>query len=164
MRKVKAPSLHGFPIEFFQEFWDIIKIDLLAVVQESQENKQMLRALNSTFLALIPKGEGVDRISQFCPISLCNVIYKIISKLIADRLKKWLPMLISEEQSGFVPGCQILDGVVVATKAIHSMSNSKENAMFIKLDMAKVMTEFVGHSSRRFWQLLVLRNNGFVGL
>ncbi len=48
----------------------------------------MLRALNSTFLALIPKGEGVDRISQFRPISLCNVIYKIIFKLIVDRLKK----------------------------------------------------------------------------
>ena len=95
MKKGKAPGPDGFPIEFFQEFWDIIKLDLLAVAQESQKNKQMLRALNSTFLALIPKGEGADQLSQFRPISLCNVIYKIISKLIANRLKKWLPMLIS---------------------------------------------------------------------
>jgi len=93
--------------------------------------------VNSTFLALIPKGEGVDQISQFFPISLCNVIYKIISKLIIDRLKKWLPMLISEEQSGFMVGHQILDGVVVAIETIHSMSKSKEKAMLIKLDMAK---------------------------
>ena len=86
MKKGKAPGPDGFPIEFFQEFWDIIKLDLLTVVQESQKNKQMLRALNSTFLALIPKGDGADRLSQFFPISLCNVTYKIISKLIAERL------------------------------------------------------------------------------
>ena len=98
----------------------------------------MLRALNSTFLALIPKGDGADRLSQFFPISLCNVTYKIISKLIAERLKKWLTFLISEEKTGFMEGHQILDGVVVATETIHSMANSKDKAMFIKLDMAKV--------------------------
>ena len=57
--------------------------------------------------------------------------------MIAERLKKWLTLLISEEQSGFVEGRQILDGVVVATETIHSMANSKDKAMFIKLDMAK---------------------------
>lgn len=137
MKKGKAPGPDGFPIEFFQEFADIIKLDLLAVVQESQSNKQMLRALNSTFLALIPKCEGADRLTQFQPISLCNVIYKIISKLMADRLKKWLSVLISEEQGSFVEGRQILDGVVIATETIHSMATSKGKAMFIKLDMAK---------------------------
>ena len=137
MKKGKAPGPDGFPIEFFQEFWEIIKFDLLAVVHESQQNKQMLRALNATFLALIPKMEGADRLSQFRPISLCNVIYKIISKLMADRLKKGLADLISEEQSGFVAGRQILDGIVIATEVIHSMAKSKEKAMFIKLDMAK---------------------------
>ena len=65
MKKGKASSPDGFPIEFFQEFWDIIKSDLLAMVHESQHNKQMLRALNATFLALIPKNEGADRLSQF---------------------------------------------------------------------------------------------------
>ena len=86
MKKGKAPGPNGFPIEFFQEFWDIIKLDLLTVVQESQKNKQILQAPNSTFLALSPKGDGADWLSQFCPISLCNVTYKIISKLIAERL------------------------------------------------------------------------------
>lgn len=72
----------------------------------------MLRDLNSTYLTLIPKCEGADKLTQFRPISLCNVIYKIISKLIVDRLKKWLTVLISKEQSGFVAGRKILDGVV----------------------------------------------------
>jgi hypothetical protein len=65
------------------------------------------------------------------------VVYKIISKLLAERLKKWLKVLISEEQSGFVAGRQILDGVVIAMETIHSMANCHKKAMFIKLDMAK---------------------------
>lgn len=84
MKKGKAPSPDGFPIEFFQEFWEIIKYDLLDVVQESHRNKQMLKSMNSTFLALIPKKEGANSLDQYRPIPLCNVVYKIITKLIAE--------------------------------------------------------------------------------
>lgn len=116
----------------------------------------MLQALNVTFIALIPKCHGADQLGQFCPISLCNVIYKIISKLIADRLKKCLGDVISKEQSGFVEGCQILDGVVIAMETIHSKETSKEKAMFIKLDMAKAY-------NRVWWSFLqkILRAFGF---
>ncbi|XP_059077196.1 uncharacterized protein LOC131876295 [Cryptomeria japonica] len=137
MKKGKAPGPDGFPIEFFQEFWEIIKFDLLEVIQESHRNKQMLKSMNSTFLALIPKMEGANRLAQFRPIALCNVVYKIITKLIAERLKPLLGSLISAEQGGFVEGRQILDGIMIAMEAIHSMANSKEKAMFIKLDMSK---------------------------
>ena len=65
------------------------------------------------------------------------MVYKIITKLIAERLKPLLSTLISLEQGGFVEARQILDGVGVAMEAIHSMANSKERAMFMKLDMAK---------------------------
>lgn len=116
----------------------------------------MLRALNATFITLIPKCDGADRLGQFRPISLCNVIYKIISKLIAKRLKKCLGAVISKEQSEFVEGRQILDGVVIATETIHSMASSKEKAMFIKLDMAKAY-------DRVRWSFLqkILRAFGF---
>ena len=97
----------------------------------------MLMSLNATFLALIPKIDGANRLDQFRPIALCNVTYKIITKLIAERLKPFLANLISEEQGGFVGGRQILDGVVIASEAIHSMATSKEKAMFIKLDLDK---------------------------
>ena len=102
MKKGKAPGPDGFPIEFFQEFWEIIKFDLLEVVQESYQNKQMLKSLNATFLALIPKVDGANRLDQFRPIALCNVTYKIITKLIAERLKPFLATLIFEELGGFV--------------------------------------------------------------
>ncbi|XP_057836070.2 uncharacterized protein LOC131046358 [Cryptomeria japonica] len=114
-----------------------VEEDLLEVVCESLHSKQMLRALNATFLVLIPKKEGADKLDLFRPIALCNVAYKIITKLMAERLKSCLPMIISEEQGGFVAGRQILDGVVVASEAIHSMATSQERSMFIKLDMAK---------------------------
>lgn len=107
------------------------------MVRESHANEQMLKAFNSTFLALIPKKEGANSFDSFRPIALCNVAFKIITKLIAERLKTFLASLISMEQGGFVKGRQIVDGIVVAIEVVHSMASSKEKAMFIKLDMSK---------------------------
>ena len=106
------------------------------MVQESLQNKKMLHALNYTLLTLIPK-KGANNLESFRPISLCNVVYKIITKLIADRLKICLLVVISEEQGGFVAGKKILDGILIASKIIHSMHISNKRAMLIKLDMAK---------------------------
>ena len=149
MKKGKALGSNNFPIVFFQEFWEIIKFNLLEVVQESHQNKQILKSLNATFLALIPKIGRANSLDQFRPIALCNVTYKIITKLIAKRIKPFLAILISEEQGGFVGGRQIVDGVVIASKAIHSMATFEEKAMFIKLDLEKsydqVSWEFLGH-------------------
>ena len=126
MNKGRALGLDGFPMEFFQEFWEIINMDLLEVVKESLQNKKMLHALNCTLLTLIPKKEGVDNLDSFHPIALCNVVYKIITKLIANRLKICLPVVISEEQGGFVAGKKILDGIVIASEVIHSMHTSNK--------------------------------------
>lgn len=97
MKKSKAPDPDGFPIEFFQEFWEIIVFHLLEVVQESHKNKQMLMSFNSTFLAFIPKKEGADGVDQFRPIASCNVVYKVMTKLITERLKPLLGSLIYTE-------------------------------------------------------------------
>ena len=73
-------------------------------MEESRCNRGVLKAFNATFLSLIPKGEEADTPGKFRPISLCNAIYKIISKVIANRLKPLLPNMIIPEQSGFVEG------------------------------------------------------------
>lgn len=149
MNKGKAHGSDGFPVEFFQEFWDIVNLDFLDVAWESFHSKKMIRALNSTFLVIIPKKEGANQLKFFRPIALHNVVYKIITKLITERLKVCLPSIISEEQGGFVASRQILDGVVVASKVIHSMVTSKEKLMFIKLDMAKAYDGIKWHFLHR---------------
>ena len=75
----------GFTVNFFHHFWEMIKIDVWSIVEQSRLSSRILLSLNATFLTLIPKSEGVDTPDKFRPISLCNVIYKIITKVIATN-------------------------------------------------------------------------------
>lgn len=93
--------------------------------------------MNTTFIALIPKEKNPASLDRFRPILLCNVCYKIISKLMANRLKGLLPKLVSEEQGGFVQGKQIMDNIVLVQEVLHSTQVRKGSLMIIKLDMAK---------------------------
>ena len=80
MAQGEAPRMDGFTTNFFHFFWDMIKEEVWEIVEESRCKQGVLKAFNATFLSLILKGEGVDSLGKFRPISLCNVIYKIISK------------------------------------------------------------------------------------
>ena len=100
----------------------------------------MLRKINYTHIALVPKIKNPECITNFRPISLCNVIYKVVSKILANRLKRVLPNVISESQSAFVPRRLIIDNVLVAFELMHSMSQKrkgKTSQMTLKLDMSK---------------------------
>lgn len=91
--------------------------------------------LNSTFLALIPKNKNPIR-----PISLCNVLYKIISKVLANRLKLILPNIIFSTQSAFIQGRLITDNVLAAYETLHTMHSrmrGKQGYMAVKIDMSK---------------------------
>lgn len=90
-----------------------------------------------TFLTLIPKEQGADTLDKFQPIFLCNVILKIITNVLANRLKPLLPNLISPKQTGFVEACQILDGIIMAHEMIHSLKQTKTLGMLLKVDLAK---------------------------
>ena len=78
MKQGIAPGPDGFTINFFVQFWDLVKKDVHQIVEASREGGGILKAFNATFLTLIPKTEGVDDPSLFRPISLCNVIYKLV--------------------------------------------------------------------------------------
>ena len=114
-------------------------------MEESRNKRGVLKAFNVTFLTLIPKEEGVESSDKFRPIALCNVIYKIISKVIANRLKPLLPKLIRPEQSRFVEGRQILDGVILVHEVLHSLKIMRQPGMMIKLDIAKAYDKLNWH-------------------
>ena len=84
MEKEKSPSPNGFTIDFFYSYWDLVKQELWEVIKESRRTRRVLKAFNVTFLTLIPKEQGADSPGKFRPISLCNVVLKIITKVMAN--------------------------------------------------------------------------------
>eukprot|EP00253_Pinus_taeda_P031168 PITA_31168 len=133
----KAPGPDGFTIEFFKACWHIIKADPFKLIKNFHKTKRVLSAINATFLTLIPKSDHADSPDKFRPIALCNVIYKILSKLMANGLKPILPSIISQEQSGYVEGRQITDSIILSQEVLHSIKTQKIPGMIIQLDLSK---------------------------
>eukprot|EP00253_Pinus_taeda_P025043 PITA_25043 len=135
MEPDKAPGPDGFSIHFYRICWELIKSDLLRMVQDFMRKAKVGGGMNSTFLALIPKEANPSLFDRYRPISLCNSSYKIVAKLLANRMKPLLQKLISPTQGGFVKGRHILDNVIQVQEALHSSQLRKEQGMLIKLDM-----------------------------
>lgn len=109
-----------------------MKEEVSQVVEKSRVSRWMLPSLNATFITLIPKEENNQTLDKFRPIVLCNVLYKIISKVIVTHLKSLLPLLISPEQSGYVEGRQITNGIILTHEIIHSLNQTKKVGMLLK--------------------------------
>jgi hypothetical protein len=99
MAPLKYPGPDGFPADFYQKNWDTVGGDVCKAVLEFLNGGQFDAGLNTTNIVLIPKVNSPSNPFDFRPISLCNVLYKIISKVLANRLKVILPNIISLEQS-----------------------------------------------------------------
>ena len=122
MHPTKAPRPDDMPPIFYQKYWDVVGPKLIDYVLDILNSGRMPRSLNETYICLIPKVKCPQNVTNFRPISLCNVIYKTVSKVLANRLKKILPEVISEEQSAFVLGRQITDNVLVAFEIMHRIN------------------------------------------
>eukprot|EP00253_Pinus_taeda_P022984 PITA_22984 len=142
----KAPGPDGFTSDFFHHFWDLIQIEVWQLVEESRALRWMYPRLNATFLALIPKIEEANTPDKYRPIALCNIIYKIVSKVIATRLKPLLPLIISPEKSGYVEGHQISDGIILTHKIIHSLKQTKKPGLGRIIKSANVSRRLKGLS------------------
>ena len=110
--------------------------EIVEVVSSFFRKGYILKEINHIF-ALIPKGSNAASVSQFKPISLCNVLYKIISKLLANRIKKVLHKLISPWQMAFVLGRKIQENTFLAQEIIHEVKKKREKTgwMGLKIDM-----------------------------
>eukprot|EP00253_Pinus_taeda_P017122 PITA_17122 len=136
MEPDKAPGPDGFTIHFYRICWEIIKVNLFRMIRGVLRKAKVDGGTKSTFLALIPKETNPRSFDRYRPISLCNSSYKIVAKLLANRIKPLLQKLISPAQGGFVKGRQILDNVIQIQEALHSSHARKEQGMIIKLDMS----------------------------
>ena len=107
MEEDRAPGPDGHNVNFIKICWNIIKRDLFKMIKKSRSCSKIGGSTNSAFLALIPKEKEAKSFDKFWPISLCKIGYKIISNIMASKLKHILPYLILENQGGFVKGKKI---------------------------------------------------------
>lgn len=135
----KAPGPDGLQAGFYQKTWQITGGKLIEHVKEFLNNGQISEGLNDTLVTLIPKVSHPEMVTQFRPISLCNAAYKLITKVLANKLKTVLPSLIGQEQSSFVPGRQIVENIIVYQEVLHSMRKKKGRTgiMMFKIDLEK---------------------------
>jgi len=110
----------------------------------------MFPGVNATFIALVPKVDQPSTPDKYRLIALCNIIYKIVSKIIASRLNLLLPLIISPKQSRYVEGRQITDGIILTHEIIHSLKISKKAGMLLKLDLSKAFDSLAGSILKRF--------------
>ncbi|KAA3479525.1 reverse transcriptase [Gossypium australe] len=140
IRPTKASELDDFPTIFFQKFWHIVGREVNNFCLEVLNKGKSLKPLNHTNIMLLPKTVHPKDLTNFRPISLCTVFYKIISKSIANRLQKVLDHCIDSAQSAFVTGQLISDNVLLAYEILHTLKNKKvgkKSLMALKIDMSK---------------------------
>ena len=135
----KTPGPDGFGAGFFKHYWDLINEDLYQCILEFFRNGRMLRQINHTFIALIPKIENPSQTHHFWPISLCSTMHKTIAKILVNRLRPLLSKIISPVQSAFVPGRSIHYNILMTHEIMHKFKILKGNTAWVglKLDMEK---------------------------
>lgn len=136
---LKALGLDGMSAIFYQHYWAAVQFELRAIVGHFFITELMLIQLNHSFIVLLPKVEHPSCIEQYRPISLCNVAYKAISKILATRLKAVIGKLISPYQAAFVPGQVIQENIILGQELLQTMKakRRRKGLLALKLDMAK---------------------------
>ncbi|KAK9983152.1 hypothetical protein SO802_032677 [Lithocarpus litseifolius] len=127
MKPFKAPGPDGLHAGFFQRFWMVVGNSVKFEVKRMFRTKKIPQHFNKTLIALIPKQTGPETINHFRPISLCNTIYKIVTKILVQRMKHLMPTLISPSQTAFISGRRGTDNVIVAQELVYTLGE-KERA------------------------------------
>ncbi|KAH9688162.1 reverse transcriptase domain-containing protein [Citrus sinensis] len=140
MCPTKAPGPDGLPAAFFQKHWKSVRNGVISTCLNVLNEQGNPSTLNHTFIALIPKIANPRKVSDYRPISLCNVIYRVVAKAIANRMKPILSHIISHMQSAFIPNRLITDNVIIGYECLHKIRHSKvrkNGLVALKLDISK---------------------------
>lgn len=158
MENYESPGPDSMIVTFYKKYWDIVGMTVVAEVQKFFNLGHINPVHNHTFLALISKMQGVAKGEQFWSIVLCNVFFKIVTKILAGRLRPVLMDIIHPNQSAFIPQRSISDNIIINHEVMHYMNGKKGKSGFmaIKIDLPKAY-------DRVEWGTLnvIMRNMGF---
>nr|GEZ50427.1 protein kinase-like domain, beta-lactamase/transpeptidase-like protein [Tanacetum cinerariifolium] len=133
----KAPGPNGFNFKFIKIAWDIIKSDLICAVQWFWDKMEISRGCNASFITIVPKVTDPICLNDFRQISLMECYYKIIAKMLAERVKRVVGNVVGEEQNAFIKGRFIHDGVLIANETMEYLKKKKEKNLIFKVDFEK---------------------------
>ena len=133
----KSPRPNGVNFGFVKEFWCDLKEDVVHFLTEFHRNGKLSRGINTTFIVLTPKVDSPQHLNEYRPISLVGCMYKILAKVLANRLRKVVGSVISETQSAFVKNRQIMDGILIANEVVDEARKSNKELMLFKVDFKK---------------------------
>ena len=158
LKPLKAPGPDGIHAGFFQAYWQQVGTSVVYEVFKVFQGSTMPPHLNETLITLTPKHPQADCLASFRPISLCNTVYKVVTKDIVKRLRPFLPKLISPLQTTFVPGRMGLDNMIIAQELIHTMmlKKGKTGFMAIKIYLEKTYDRLEWHFIRDVLELYKL--------
>nr|GEV07230.1 RNA-directed DNA polymerase, eukaryota [Tanacetum cinerariifolium] len=147
----KSPCPDGYSFEFFRKYWNLVGSDLCDIVEYFFDTGSFPNGCNSSFVALISKITEAKFVNDFRPISLIGSVYKVVTKVLANRLALVISDLISDTQSAFVANRQILDGPFILNELLHWCKRKKKQVMFFKVDFAKAYDSLEAFGFDNIW-------------
>lgn len=133
----KSPGPDGMNFGFVKQFWEVMQVDFLNCFAHFHATGRLVKGGNSSFIVFVPKKDNPQRVEEYRPISLIGCVYKILAKVLCNRLRLVLDPLISNNQSTFIQVRHILDSILVANEVAAELKDKRTRAFMFKVDFEK---------------------------
>jgi len=160
----KCPRPDGITLGFVKDFWDILQVDVMRFLMEFHRNGRLAKGINSTFITLIPKVDNPHRLNDFRPISLVGSIYKILAKVLANRLRSVIGLVVSDAQSASLKVVKFWTVFWWLMRLLMMRGRDIRSCFFLRSTSKKRTTQWIGDTLRKLCLRWVFRLFGVNGL